>query len=193
MLNFFRKIYLESIFYDKKISKIFNKNFEYRPSSHLLTSIVKTQTKKFNVNDFSLENVWTNKVLNKKQINKLNNFFWLLSLDLKSSYTSVQLIIKNWIEINYKYNSKNWDFKTTSKRIISWLSNSKLTYDNGIEQYKIDFNRLILKQAVHLINQIERVDNPNNKLVGAAAIILVGLCYNDHKNLTIKGLNQLKK
>ena len=115
MLNFFRKIYLRSIFYDKKISKISNKNLEYKPSSHLLTSIIQVQTKKFKIDDFSLENVWKNKKIDQKQINKLNNFFWLLSLDLKSSSESVQLIIKNWIEINYKYNSKNWNFKTTSK------------------------------------------------------------------------------
>ena len=193
MLNFFRRIYLNSFFYDKKISKNYNYNFKYKPSSHLLTSIIKVQTKKFNVDDFSLENVWINKKLNQKQINKLNNFFWLLGLDLKSSSVSVQLIIKNWIEINYKYNLKNWNFKTTSKRIISWLSNSKLTYDNSIDQYKKDFNQIILKQTSHLINQIDRVDNPSDKLVGASAIILVGLCYNDYKNLTLKGLNNLRK
>ena len=193
MLNFFRKIYLRSIFYDKKISKISNKNLEYKPSSHLLTSIIKVQTKKFKIDDFSLENVWKNEILDQKKINKLNNFFWLLSLDLKSSSSSVQLIIKNWIEINYKYNSKNWNFKTTSKRIISWLSNSKLTYDKSIDQYKKDFNQIVLKQATHLINQIDKIYNPNDKLEGAAAIILVGLCYNDHKNLTLKGLNHLKK
>ncbi len=193
MLNFFRRIYLNSIFYDKKISRISNYNLEYKPSSHLLTSIIKVQTKNFNIDDFSLENVWINKKLNQKQINKLNNFFWLLGLDLKSSSVSVQLIIKNWIEINYKYNPKNWNFRTTSKRIISWLSNSKLTYDESIDQYKKDFNQIVLKQTSHLINQINRVDNPSDKLVGTAAIILVGLCYNDYKNLTLKGLNYLRK
>ena len=140
MLEFLRKIYLKSIFYDKKISRISQKNLNYKPSTHLLTSIIKTQIKKFNINDFSFETVWTNKKLNQKQINKLNNFFWLFSLDLKSSNSSVQSIIKNWIEINYKYNSQNWNLNTTSKRIISWLSNSKLTYEESNEQYKIDFN-----------------------------------------------------
>ena len=189
MLNFFRKIYLRSIFYDKKISKISNNNLKYKPSSHLLTSVIKVQTKKFNIDDFALENVWVDKTLDLKQINRLNNFFWLLSLDLKSSSASVQLVIKNWIEINYKYKPKNWSFKTTSKRIISWLSNSKLTYDKSTEQYKKDFNQIILKQTSHLIYQIDKIDNPDDKLVGAAAIILVGLSYDDRKNFTLKGLN----
>ena len=41
----FKKIYQNSSFYDKKISKTFNNNFEYKPSPHLLSSIVKYQKK----------------------------------------------------------------------------------------------------------------------------------------------------
>ena len=137
MLNIFRKIYLNSFLYNKKISNISFKNLKYKPSTHLLSSIINIQTKRFNIDDFSLEAVWINKKLDKKQVNKLNNFFWLFSLDLKSSNLYVQKIIKNWIEINHKYNSKSWNFKTTSKRIISWLSNSKLSYENANEQYRL--------------------------------------------------------
>ena len=95
MFNIFKQIYLNSFLYNKKISKISSKIFEYKPSPHLLSSIINIQTKRFDINDFSLESVWTNKKLEKKQINKLNNFFWLFSLDLKSSNISVQNIIKN--------------------------------------------------------------------------------------------------
>ncbi len=193
MFDIFKKIYLHSFLYDKKISKVFNNNLEYKPSSHLLTSLVKIKTKKFNIDDFLLDSVWTNSDLNQRQINKLNNFFWLFSLDLKSSNTSVQSIIKSWIEINYKYNTKNWNFNTTSKRLIAWLSNSKLTYDGSNDQYKKDFNHLIQKQTSHLINQIEKISEDSDKLVGAAAIILIGLCYRDQKNFILKGLNFLKK
>ena len=193
MLDFLRKIYLKSIIYDKKISKNFDKNFQYKPSVHLLTSIIKVRTKKFNINDFSLESVWINKKLDQKKIKKLNNFFWLLSLDLRSSNKSVQSIIKNWLEINYRYKSESWNFDTTSKRLISWLSNSKLTYDDSNKQYKKDFNNIIQKQALHLINQIEKIEDYKIKLVGISAIILVGLCYNDYKNFTSRGLGHLKK
>ena len=94
MFNIFRQIYLNSFLYNKKISKISSKNLKYKPSTHLLSSIINIRTKRFNINEFSLESVWTNKKLDKKQINKLNNFFWLFSLDLKSSNNSVQKIIK---------------------------------------------------------------------------------------------------
>ena len=193
MFNIFKQIYLNSFLYNKKISKILSKNLVYKPSAHFLSSIIKIQTKKFDINDFSLESVWTNKKLDKKQLNKLNNFFWLFSLDLKSSNVSVQKIIKNWIEINHRYNSQTWNFKTTSKRIISWLSNSRLSYDNANEQYKIEFNHIIQKQALHLINQINKIKDYHDRLIGISAIILVGLAYNDEKNLIFKGLDHLKK
>ena len=35
--------------------------------------------------------------------------------------------------------------------------------------------------------------NYNEKLIGIAAIILVGLSFNDEKNFVLKGLDQLKK
>ena len=181
MFDIIKQIYLNSIFYDKKISSKVTSKLEYKPSSYLLSSIVKIRAKKFNIENFLYDNFWTSKKLNQKQLQKLSNFYWLFSLDLKSSNESIQMIIKNWIEKNYKYNSKNWDFEITSKRIISWLSNTQLTYDNSINQYQKDFNSIIHKQTFHLINQIDVERKLKNKLRGVAAIILVGLSYKNEK------------
>ena len=41
----FRNFYLNSNFYDKKISKIVSGNFTYKPSPHLLGSLIKYQKK----------------------------------------------------------------------------------------------------------------------------------------------------
>ena len=41
-----RKLYFNSNFYDKKISKIKKRDFIYKPSPHLLSSIIKYQKKK---------------------------------------------------------------------------------------------------------------------------------------------------
>ena len=184
MFDIIKQIYLNSIFYDKKISSKITSELKYKPSSYLLSSIVKIRTKKFNIENFLYDNFWTNKKLNQKQLQKMSNFYWLFSLDLKSSNESVQMVIKNWIEKNYKYNSKNWDFEITSKRIISWLSNTQLTCDNSINQYQKDFNSIIHKQTFHLINQIDKERKLNNKIRGVAAIILVGLSYKNEKNFT---------
>ena len=117
MFDIIKQIYLNSIFYDKKISPKLTSELKYKPSSYLLSSIVKIRTKKFNIENFLYDDFWTNKKLNQKQLQKLSNFNWLFSLDLKSSNESVQLILKKWIEKNYKYNSKNWDFEITSKEL----------------------------------------------------------------------------
>ncbi len=193
MFDIIKQIYLNSIFYDKKISSKIINELKYKSSPYLLSSIVKIKTKKFNIENFLYDDFWTSKKLNQRQLQKLNNFYWLFSLDLKSSNVSVQMVIKKWIEKNYKYNSKNWNFEITSKRIISWLSNTALTYDKGKDQYQKDFNLIIHKQTYHLINQIDKEKKLNNKIRGAAAIVLAGLSYKNEKNFTIKGLENLKK
>ena len=105
----------------------------------------------------------------------------------------VQKIIENWIEINKKYNPKSWEFKTTSKRIISWLSNSKLTYDSGSSKYKRKFDFIVQKQTHHLLHQIKNSKNSNDKLVGISAIILFSLSYSDQQKLLSTSLDHLQK
>ena len=94
--NHIKRIYQNSNLYDKKISKTYINTFNYKPSPHLLSSIIKYQKKKYKIEDFSLESIWTNNI-NSKDYKKLNNFFWFFSLDLKSSKKAVQSLIVNWI------------------------------------------------------------------------------------------------
>ena len=44
--NQLRKFYLNSKIYDKRISKVDNKDLLYKPSPHLLSSLIKYQKKK---------------------------------------------------------------------------------------------------------------------------------------------------
>ena len=53
----FHILYLNSNFYDKKISKVYNKDLIYKPSSHLLSSLIKYQKKKIKLYDFSLNEI----------------------------------------------------------------------------------------------------------------------------------------
>ena len=186
------KIYQNSSLYDKKISRIFNNNFEYKPSPHLFSSIVKYQKKKYRIEDFALESIWQNDIKT-KDYEKLNNFFWFFSLDLKSSKKTVQSLIVNWINNNNKYNNKSWNFDLTSKRVISWLSNHQLTYEDGNKEYRIKFDHCIQKQANHLLSEIKNSNDFENKMIGCAAIILTGLAYQNKKNYLGNGLNLLKK
>jgi uncharacterized heparinase superfamily protein len=193
ILNQIRKLYLNSNFYDKKISKINVKDLVYKPSPHLLSSLIKYNKKKIKIDDFSLNEIWNNNNLNNKEFKNLNSFYWFFSLDLKSSKQTTQLIIKNWINNNKKYNNKSWDFDLTAKRIIAWLSCHNLTYEDGNRDYKDNFNEIIQKQTNHLINEIKKSDQVDDKLIGCASIILAGLSYQNEKNYLSFGSYLLKR
>ena len=187
-----KKIYQNSSFYDNKISKTKNITLSYKPSPYLLSSIVKYQKKKYKIEDFTLEAIWQDN-LKSKEFEKLNNFFWFFSLDLKSSKKISQTVIYNWINQNDRYNRKSWEFDITSKRIISWLSNHQLSYEDCDENFKKKFNQSIQKQTNHLLNEIKNLSEVENKIIGCAAIILTGLAYKDDKKYLNGGLNLLKK
>ena len=103
----------------------------------------------------------------------------VITLDLKSSQKVTQNVIHNWIEENDKYNHQIWNLDILSKRIIAWISNSKLTYENADTNYKSRFNGLIKNKTNHLINEINRSETLDDKIISSSAIILVGLSYGD--------------
>ena len=188
-----RNVYLNSNYYDKRISKINNNDLIYKPSPHLLSSLIKYQTKKVNVDDIATENLWYNEDIKFQDFRKLHNFYWFFSLDLKSSKKNTQKIVSDWIKKNFKYNSKSWEFDLTSKRIISWLSSHNLTIKECKKDYLNQFNNMVQKQTNHLMSEINNSKIINDKMIGCAAIILVGLCYRDEKNYLTFGLGLLKK
>ena len=190
-LNQIRKIYLNSNIYNKKISIIKNYTFSYKPSLSILSCLIKYEKKKNKIEDFYISEIWEKKI-NYKDLKKLHSFYWFFTIDLKSSKKITHSIIQNWIEKNQNYSSDIWEINTLSKRIISWIANSQLTYEDTSEEYKIIFNKTILKQVNHLINEINRSEIVDDKMIGCTAIILTGLSYNHEKFLTY-GLNLLKK
>ena len=143
ILDQIRKFYLNSNFYDRKISKDSNKDLIHKPSPHLLSSLIKYSKRKIKIEDFSLDEIWNERNLNIRDYKNLNSFYWLFSLDLKSSKETTQSVITNWINNNHKYNYKSWDFDLTAKRIIAWLSCHNLTYEESNLKYKDNFNRII--------------------------------------------------
>ena len=188
-----RFIYLSSNIYNRKITPKFVNSLEYLPSPSLLDSLIKYEKKKINIKNYSLNNIWDNKSLNEKDFKNLNSFFWLFSLDLKSSKKDTQDVILQWIDKNYNYNSKSWEFDIMAKRIIAWTSNYRLTYESSDKNYKYKFNKIIKKQVNHLISEIEKTDWIDDKMIGCAAIILTGLSYQDKDEYLKTGLNLLKK
>ena len=193
IINQIRKIYLNSPIYNKKISKIDDKIIIYKPSQSILNCLIKFNKKKYDIEDFSLNSVWKNSdEIKNNNFKRLHSFFWLFTLDLRSSQKITQNVIFNWIMENYKYKQDVWDLDILSKRIIAWISNSKLTYENSEPNYKLHFNNIIKKQTNHLINEIKRSKKLDDKIIGSAAIILVGLSYGDNSYLKF-GIDLLKQ
>ena len=191
--NQLRKFYLNSNYYNKKISKIHYNNLIYKPSPHLLSSLIKYQNRKIDVSEIKTENLWNDQDSEINSFKKLNNFYWFFRLDLKSSKNKTQKIIYDWIKKNSRYNSKSWEFDITSKRIIAWLSCHNLTINESDENYLKMLNEIIQKQTNHLMNEINHSKIIYDKMIGCAAIILVGLSYKDEKIYLSYGLNLLKK
>ena len=68
-----------------------------------------------------------------------------------------------------------------------------MTIEESDKDYLNKFNTMIHRQVNHLINEINNSKIVDDKMIGCAAIILVGLCYNEEKNYLSYGLNLLKK
>jgi len=101
-----------------------------------------------------MDEIWHNQNLLEKDYANLNSFFWLFSLDLKSSKKDTQNIVLQWIIKNNRYDAKTWEIDIMAKRIIAWVSNSKLTYEDAGPVYRNKFDSTIKKQINHLINEI---------------------------------------
>ena len=190
--NEIRKIYLNSSIYNKKISRVDENVLVYQPSLNILSSLIKYEKQKKKIEDFNVKSIWQNKRLEYNDFKKLHSFYWLFSIDLKSSNEVTQSIIENWIKKNQNYETKSWEIDILSKRVIAWISNSKITYDESSDEYKNTFNEIISKQVNHLINEIDRSSNFNNKMIGCTAITLTGIAYKNNKFLNY-GLDLLKK
>ena len=186
-----RKIYLNSNIYNKKITINESNSLIYKPNLSILSCLIKYEKKKNKIEEFNIDSVWE-KNINDKDLKKLHSFYWLFTIDLKSSKKITHSIIQNWIKKNQNYNSDNWEIDTLSKRIISWISNSQITYEDTSNEYKIIFNNIIMKQTNHLINEISRSEIVDDKMIGCTAIILTGLSYNKERFLSY-GLDLLKK
>ena len=188
-----RKIYLNSSIYNTKISKVFDGGFEYIPHLKMFDCIVKVKDRKDRIEDYNIESIWENQNLSEKDFKKLHSFFWLFTIDLKSSKKITRSVISNWTNLNQNYSFKSWELDTLSKRIISWIANSNNFYHEGDENFKINFTKVIKKQLNHLINEIENTELVNDKMIGCSAIIMGGLCFKHQMQYLNIGFQLLKK
>ncbi len=188
-----KKIYLNSNIYDTKISKIFDGGFEYIPHLKIFDCIVKINDRKHRVEDYKIENVWESKNISEKDFKKLHSFFWLFTIDLKSSKKITRSVISNWTKYNHNYCYKSWELDILSKRIISWIANSNSFYHESDEKFKVIFTKAIKKQLNHLTNEIQNTESVSDKMIGCSAIIMGGLSFKYQSQYLNIGFQLLKK
>ena len=94
-----RNLYLKSSVYNNKISKLEISNLIYKPSLNILSCLVKYDKKKIKIEELNKDNIWDNKLLTNKSYTKLNNFYWLFGIDLKSSKTITQSITVSYTHL----------------------------------------------------------------------------------------------
>ena len=73
-----RNFYLNSVIYNRKISKINNKSLEYKPSPGLIDCIIKYKKRKNKIEDFYLNSIWENEKIKKKIMKNYIIFFGYL-------------------------------------------------------------------------------------------------------------------
>jgi len=78
-----RYLYLSSNIYNRKITSSIVNSLEYHPSPNLLNSLIKYDKKKINIENYSLNKIWDNKNLKKKDYRNLNSFFLVIQFRFK--------------------------------------------------------------------------------------------------------------
>ena len=193
LINNLKYSYFKTNYYNKKISRKVPARYVYKPSPHIINSLISLKKKKIKIENLSLNSIWDVNSKNFSEFETLHNFLWINTLDIKTSKIATHNIIENWIENNNIFNQQTWKLDILSKRIISWLSNTNLTLEVSNLSYKSKFNLSIVKQANHLFKNINKEKNHEKQLIGCAALILIGLIFKEYEKSKSTGFEILKK
>ena len=69
--NKIRGIYLKSSLYNKKISKLENRNLVYKPNPNIFDCLAKYNKKKQNINSYEIKEIWQIRNTNNSKYKKL--------------------------------------------------------------------------------------------------------------------------
>jgi len=197
ILNLFflrlKNIYLQSNYYNKKISSFIPEKIFYTPSAYLSASLSTINNNFYKIANTSPDIFWRTKIKNKLEFENLHSFLWLSKLDRKNSKKITKKIIESWINIFFNYNPKTWDMQITAKRIIAWSSNTDITLENAEKLYKDKFFLSLTKQSSFLVKNLNNLFYEPNKIICCAAIILSGLIFKENNSHYKLGIKELEK
>ena len=189
----FRNYYFKSNFYNKNLVTFIPTRIFYSPSSYLSASLTTVSDNFYKFSNVSPELLWKTSIKNKLNFENLHGFLWLAKLDRKNSKIFTKNIINSWIDNFSNYDPNTWRMEITSKRIISWASNTDITLQESDKSYKKKFFISLIKQSNFLLKNLTSVPNDSAKFICCSAIILSGIIFEENDSAYKIGIKELEK
>ena len=189
----FRNYYFKSNFYNKNLVTFIPTRIFYSPSSYLSASLTTVSDNFYKFSNVSSELLWKTSIKNKLNFENLHGFLWLAKLDRKNSKIFTKNIINSWIDNFSNYDPNTWRMEITSKRIISWASNTDITLQESDKSYKKKFFVSLIKQSNFLLKNLTSVPNDSAKFICCSAIILSGIIFEENDSAYKIGIKELEK
>ena len=130
LVRFLKEIYFTSTYYNRSLRTKLPEQFYFYPNPLLLSSFIDQKNFTFKLSKIDAESFWLN-YKNEKEEENLNSFFWLNLINRKNDGFIIQKIILIWIKNNNKYKKKNWKNVNISKRILAWILNADIIFNNA--------------------------------------------------------------
>ena len=192
ILKFFKKIYFASNYYNKSLQSKVPVQVYFNPNPFLLSIISPYKKKLFKVEEIDPNNFWLKEEEN-AQLNERHNFLWLNLINRKTDGKNIKKIIYLWMLRNANFKKKNWNSKTLSSRITSWILNIDIIINNGTFDFKRNFFNSIISQCNHLKKNIRFEKDPLVKVQILTALILSGLAFKEYEENFNIAINELDK
>ncbi|MDC0418428.1 heparinase II/III-family protein [Pelagibacteraceae bacterium] len=192
LVNFFKKIYFTTNYYNKSLKTKIPEHLYFYPNPYLLSSFVNQKNFAFKLSRINIDTFWINHKSYEEEEN-LNSFFWLNLINRKNDGSVIQKIISIWINSNTRYNKKNWQNSNISKRILAWILNADIILNNADVHFRKIFFLSIIAQVNHLKNNLNYENSSIKKIEIISAIILSGLVFKEYNKNFELGIKELKK
>ena len=189
----FRNFYFKTSYYQNKLITFIPERIFYKPSTYLSASLIIYNNDFYKITETSPEILWKTNTKDKLKFDNLHNFLWLTRLDRKNSKTVTKSIIKSWISFFSNYHPDIWDMEITSKRIISWSSNTDITLEGSDKEYKKKIFISLIKQSNFILKNLSNLPDGSSKIICCAAIILSGMIFEENYSNYKIGIKELEK
>ena len=192
LIKFIKKIYFSTSYYNKSLVSKTPQQFYFHPNPFLLSSITNYKKYSFKIDEIDPNIFWLNKK-NSWEEKELHSFLWLNLIDRKNDGKSLQKIIDVWMLKHSKYKRNVWESSVLSKRIISWILNVDIIFNNGSFYFKRNFLNSIIAQTNHLKKNIKFEKNYSKRVEILTALLISGLVFKEYINNFNTAIKELEK